>query len=187
VTPEYFRPHRVVPAARARGGLAILLALACSATLADPAPVQTYRSPDGAFEFRYPASFIRCSNSGPDAEQAWVYWTPADCNSQAALCGDLQPATRTEVCFAFPQAELAGRRWFSAAAFYVAKVSGASTQDDCLQALPQFAGAVDQEKDINGPNSRHSRSATTGREAGKGARCIAASAAEPATSLALRL
>jgi len=150
LTLEYFRPHRIGLAARARGGLAILVALACSAALADPAPVQTYRSRDGAFEFYYAASFIRCSNSRPDAEQAWVYWTPNDCNSQAALCGDLQPAIRTEVCVAFPQTELAGRRWFSAAAFYVAKVRGASTQNDCLQAPPPFAGAVGEEKDING-------------------------------------
>jgi hypothetical protein len=122
-------------AVSARPRFVFLLSLVCSASFAqNQAPFRTYRSPDGAFELRYPASFVRCSNSRPDDLESRFYWAPDDCtHTQADLCGNVQVSVRTQVCLAFPRVELKGRRWFQSAAIYVAEVPGRSTTNECLQ------------------------------------------------------
>ena len=86
--------------------------------------LQTFTSPDGAFQFKYSPVLIRCT---PQPEGQSRSWVPADeCNSQDALCGDITGSTITIVCFARPTHK------YSAGAFFVAEVQ----PGDCMEHWP---------------------------------------------------
>jgi hypothetical protein len=110
-----------------------------------------FKSPDGAFQFRYPNSLILCQaqyeEPMPDTDTSdevldprLVGWTPDACAAQMHICptneenttdnGPLHPEAIT--CFAYPNSAYEGTS-FSGGAFSVSEVSDATTKSDCLQ------------------------------------------------------
>lgn len=110
-----------------------LLAL-CLSLLAIPtyssATLQTFTSPDGVFQFKYPSVLVHCVQK--QAQEGW--WIPDnDCNSQAGVCDDRGSSAVTIACFAYPKDEFKDKPEFSAAAFFVAEVRTAATEESCLK------------------------------------------------------
>ena len=86
--------------------------------------LQTFTSPDRAFQFKHSPGLIRCIPQ-PDGQPRW--WAPAgECNSQATLCGDIGDSATTIVCFARPTHE------HFASAFFVAEVQ----PEQCMEHWP---------------------------------------------------
>jgi hypothetical protein len=118
---------------------------------ASPPPQKIFKSPDSAFEFRYPKSFVLCH---PEYEQPTpdpslrpdyvvkpqlIGWAPESCSAYMDICpmsltttetGVLHPAT--VACVAYPNSAYEGTN-FGGGAFSVREVPDATTEGDCLQ------------------------------------------------------
>jgi hypothetical protein len=94
----------------------ILVCLLLSASLGAFAQgnVQTFTSPDGVYQFRYPAYFVRCSQ-----DMRWIPWGPEDCASMMPVC-PWPEKTANVGCVAYPKARYKEYPEFEAAAFSVA-------------------------------------------------------------------
>jgi hypothetical protein len=116
----------------------LVLALASICTVATNLPAQTradgFISPDGAFRLEHTRALIRCNQQANGEDQSGS-WTPApSCSSYSPVCSD-DPGMRnsiTLICFAYPKASLKHYPTFEAAAFWVAEVREAQTEEACL-------------------------------------------------------
>jgi hypothetical protein len=92
--------------------------------------LQTFKSPNGVFQFKYPSVLVRCTQS--QRQEGW--WIPDDdCNSQGEVCDERGSSALTIGCFAYPKDEFKDKPEFSAAAFFVAEVRTAATGERCLK------------------------------------------------------
>jgi len=110
-----------------------LLAL-CLSLLAIPTypnvTLQTFTSPDGVFQFKYPSVLVHCVQK--QAQEGW--WIPDnDCNSQDGVCDDRGSSALTIACFAYPKDEFKDKPEFSGAAFFVAEARTAASEESCLK------------------------------------------------------
>lgn len=107
----------------------------------------TFKSPDGAFEFRYPKPLIFCQPhhettdpDNPDGRVILTGWSPDSCGAYLPICpGSDQPVTATGplhpepiACIAYPNSAYEGT-WFSGAAFSVSVVPDAATKSACFE------------------------------------------------------
>jgi hypothetical protein len=74
--------------------------------------LKTFTSPDGVFQFKYPAKLVRCTLSSKEG------WISGGCTSQGGVCDDPSSSVSTIVCFAYPKDEFEDKPEFSAAAFF---------------------------------------------------------------------
>jgi hypothetical protein len=94
--------------------------------------MQTFTSPDGAFQFKYSSALIHCTLQQGS-------WIPGDaCTSQDGICDDDASSATTIACFAYPKRDFRDKPEFSAAAFFVAEVQAATTPKSCLEGSPNW-------------------------------------------------
>ena len=90
---------------------------------------KTYTSPDGTFQFTYPALLIRCElrpqNNGEE-----YGWIQPECISYHPVCGDNPTPSEPLVCIAYPSNEHTHGDDFEAAAFSASET--VSSEKDCL-------------------------------------------------------
>ena len=76
----------------------------------------SFTSPDGAFQFEYPASLIRCAN---DPKQHGWWKPPESCEAYTPICSDFGGVSGGAIaCIAYPAENMKGTN-FQAAAFAV--------------------------------------------------------------------
>ena len=107
----------------------ILMCLLLSVSLSSLAQgnIQTFISPDGAYQFTYPTYFVRCSQN-----MRWFPWGPEDCASMIPVCLGSEN-TANVACVAYPKARYKDYPEFEAAAFSVAQLQDFTTEKDCLK------------------------------------------------------
>jgi hypothetical protein len=107
-------------------GLAAMLA-------GQAAPLQTFTSEDGVFQFKYSPKLVHCTvQRAPNGHGSG--WVPADsCISQDELCDDDDAGVVTIACFAYPKSEFKNKPEFDAAAFFVARLPAETTAQACLE------------------------------------------------------
>lgn len=99
--------------------------------------VETFTSPDGAFEFKYPSFLIHCEQRTQQTGDGH-YWVQEACGGYGGVCDDLaDPNPNTLVCFAYPRNQHTNTPAFQAAAFAVA-VTGQVRAEDCLAGSPNW-------------------------------------------------
>lgn len=93
-------------------------------------------SENSAFQFQYSDMLIHCVQK-KDQGEAWI---PADsCNAYFPVCDDSgSQGSSTLACFAYPKDKFADTPTFEAAAFSVAEVRQARTEDSCLVGSPDW-------------------------------------------------
>lgn len=117
-----------------------LVALSVMSYTTDPeTSLQTFKSPDGVFQFHYSSVLIHCTlQQGKEGYPG--RWTPADfCMSQGGVCEDIGSSDRSIACFAYPKDAFKDKPEFSAAAFFVAEVHDATTTESCMQGSPDWS------------------------------------------------
>ncbi|MGA7855789.1 MAG: hypothetical protein WCA15_20895 [Candidatus Acidiferrales bacterium] len=115
--------------------------------------LQTFTSPDGAFQFKYSELLVRCSQS-PKFRGSWE---PADsCAAYFPVCDDPDSeGSATIACIAYPEGEFRDAPTFEAAAFSVAEIHPSASEKDCLSGSPDWNAdqrASDGTLTINGVN-----------------------------------
>lgn len=141
--------------AQMRALLAVCLSLLVAPTYPD-ATLQTFTSPDGVFQFKHPSVLVHCAKK--QAQEGW--WIPDDdCNSQDGVCDDQGSSARTIACFAYPKDEFKGKPEFSAAAFFVAEVGAAPTEESCLKGSQYWL--IEKTEDITIHSARMKRFTTS--------------------------
>lgn len=111
--------------------------------------LQTFTSPDGAFQLKYSAALIRCT---PQSKGDARWWIPDLCNSQAELCGDHASPNTTIVCFARPR-----QSEYFTGAFFVAEVRAPEqpiTRKACLEGSPGWWPPETARKTTRGQSTR---------------------------------
>ena len=105
----------------------IYLLLSASLGALAQSNIHTFTSPDGVYQFTYPAYFLRCSPGPP-----YVDWRPDDCLGGIPVCPQPEQTAKA-VCVAYPKARYKEYPEFEAAAFSVAELNGSKTEKECLQ------------------------------------------------------
>ncbi len=98
-------------------------------------PAQVMTSSSGEFRFEYYPPLVRCARSPAQSADGGA-WLP-DASCQTAVCEDQDsPSASTDACLAYAGDEFSGKVAFGAAAFFVAEVQTAVTENVCLQGEP---------------------------------------------------
>jgi hypothetical protein len=97
------------------------------------APLQTFTSDDGAFQFKYSPKLVHCAlQRAPNGHGSG--WIPADsCISQDEMCDDDDAGAVTIACFAYPKGEMKNKPEFEAATFFVARLPEGTAPQACLE------------------------------------------------------
>jgi hypothetical protein len=94
-----------------------------SIAMSGQSTLQTFTSPNRAFQFKYSPLLIRCTPS--EGQSGWR--VPDECShSQDNPCGDMTASSKTIVCFARPTHE------YSTAALFVAEIQ----TEECMEHWP---------------------------------------------------
>ena len=94
-----------------------------SIAMSGQSTLQTFTSPNRAFQFKYSPLLIRCTP--PEGQSGWR--VPDECShSQDNPCGDMTGSSKTIVCFARPTHE------YFTAAFFVAEIQ----PEECMEQWP---------------------------------------------------
>jgi hypothetical protein len=116
--------------------VAVCLLGLLTALHAQTAP-RTFTSNDGNSQFRYSPLLVHCTPA-QTVEGNPRSWIPADdCLSQDPICEDVERLS-TIACFAYPKSRFEGKPTFIAAAFFVAEVEKAGTENICLSGSPSW-------------------------------------------------
>lgn len=128
-----------------------LFAFALSPSMRAQITLHTYTTPHGAFQFKYSATLVRCTEQRQPGD-----WFPEEsCDAVSPVCDDpgIQE-THTLVCFAYPNQKFEEYPEFEAAAFAVAEIRGISKEEQCLKNPPEWTTLDPKESggsiDING-------------------------------------
>jgi hypothetical protein len=108
----------------------------------------SFTSPDGTFQFEYPASLVRCARD-PNQHDLWE--PTESCEAYIPVCSDFSGASGgTTACIAYPAEGMKGTN-FQAAAFAVNEQKAISTNAECLkiEEPPPHVGNARQEN-VNG-------------------------------------
>jgi hypothetical protein len=121
----------------------------CMLAVLSPAQrLKTYKSPDGAFRFKYSEILIDCS---PLLTQGKADSSVTDaCMSQAPVCDDGGGDAKTIACFAYPKDKFQDKPTFIAATFFVARVPRLKSKQACLQKSPNWMVTGTRTATING-------------------------------------
>jgi len=90
---------------------------------------KTYTSPDGTFQFTYPALLIRCELQ-PENNGDSYGWVQPECNSYHPVCGDNPTPREPLVCIAYPSNQHTHDDNFEAAVFSASETE--MSEKDCL-------------------------------------------------------
>src|ERR1700680_2567530 len=115
-----------------------------SVTLPAQTSLQTFTSPDGVLQFTFSSMLVDCTKQVPSnptssgVPKVFVGNPPAlsipdSCSSQAEICSDLGGQVSILACFAYPKDKFRDKPAFTAGAFFVGEVEGATTEAACLQ------------------------------------------------------
>ena len=96
------------------------------------APLRTFTSPDGIFQFKYSDVLVDCGSLGKQ-ENATGSSVPEACMSQGSICGGMGGEESISACFAYPKERFKDKDVFVAATFYVSEILSAKTEDVCLR------------------------------------------------------
>lgn len=127
--------------------LSLLLLITTSFAQSRSSPSETFKSPDGAFQFRYSRSLVRCEPQyekpdpgDPEEKSIPTGWSPASCGGYLPICPDTDlPLTANGalhsepvVCVAYPNKRYEGTS-FTGAAFSVSEVPDAPSKSACFE------------------------------------------------------
>jgi hypothetical protein len=114
--------------------------------------LQTFTSPDGAFQFKYYRALIHCTQGAfRNGEARWI---EDSCLSQDDLCDDDSTKGTTIICLAYPNDKFKDKPAFIAAVFFVGLVTAATTQKSCLEGSQGWLIHDTQATKINGISAR---------------------------------
>jgi hypothetical protein len=115
--------------------IAILVLCAAPTDASAQTRLQTYKSPDERFQFKYSRVLVRCSEPDRD-EGKRGGWFPDSCDGYVPVCDERgDPANNTLVCLAYPKVEFNDYPTFEAATFSVALIETVRTERDCYSQL----------------------------------------------------
>lgn len=115
-------------------------------TLSAQSNLETFRSPDGVFQFKYSSNLIQCTTTTDNSENT-VSQNPSSCSAYYPFCGNYYVSLRivTTVCLALPLDEMKEYFTFEGTAFSVSEVGKADNEELCLTPPPN---AFNSPKDI---------------------------------------
>jgi|ERR1700733_5283121 hypothetical protein len=136
--------------------------------------LQTFTSPDGAFQFKHSPALIHCTQGTfLNGEARWI---EDSCLSQGDLCDDDSTKGTTIICLAYSNDKFKDKPAFIAAVFFVGLVPATTTQNSCLEGSQGWLIHDSQATKINGVSARlfHTSDAwMSGGESGKSTECFA--------------
>src|SRR5580700_10198765 len=89
--------------------------------------LETFTSPDNAFQFKYSPALIHCTR-GSIRPGVRVGWIEDSCASQGDICDNDATTGVNFVCLAYPKDKLKDKPGFIAAVFFVRSVPETTTQ-----------------------------------------------------------
>jgi hypothetical protein len=132
-----------------------------SIALSAQTTLRTFTSRDGAFQFKYSSTLIRCEILRAEKGEG-NSWVPADaCLSQVGICDDDDSPAVTTVCLAYPKYELKGKPEFDSAAFFLAQVA-ATTPKACFEAAPDWLVRNTENTVVGSVHARHFHTSDAG-------------------------
>jgi hypothetical protein len=114
--------------------------------------LQTFTSPDGAFQFKHSPALIHCTQG--TFRNGEARWIEDSCLSQGDLCDDDSTKGTTIICLAYSNDKFKDKPAFIAAVFFVGFVPATTTQNSCLEGSQGWLIHDSQATKINGVSAR---------------------------------
>jgi hypothetical protein len=119
-----------------------LLIAICLCALAVPLTaqtnLQTFTSPDSAFQFKYSPALIHCTQR--PFRNGQLGWIEDSCSSQGDICDNDAATGVNFVCLAYPKDKLKDKPGFIAAVFFVRSDPDATTQKNLPGKIAKLVG-----------------------------------------------
>ena len=133
-----------------------LLIAICVCALAVPLTaqtnLQTFTSPDSAFQFKYSPALIHCTQR--PFRNGQLGWIEDSCSSQGDICDNDAATGVNFVCLAYPKDKLKDKPGFIAAVFFVRSDPDATTQKTCLERSENWSAGDAVATKINGISAK---------------------------------